>query len=522
MKNLPKMPHYTQEYVDRIFNQSMEEYYLDFKVEKGYYKKFDKRIDNREIYPYTLEGAADCMVDFIKALKSMGMNYDATRFLIDQCEDYDDKPLFRQYQDCFGIYPRLKLLQFPMRYDRGPNQHGIIRFPNFFPRPGTTFRDQCDRVYYRRYNLCKRKIEMGYSGDIPTSMELVINDIRRFFKYVLDVKEYLDNESEHFEHVAKKYDLSSEVVSHCLEELRWCGYYTIPGDPLGAFRFDVVESYYKAYNLKIIPANKKVKDTDRFLEMSAYMLNRFKQSYYADWNAFRKEMETDWARTPYQKELLATNRAGFEFPADPKLEEDIPVLDAISTAAAQIWRHWSRFFPRVTGRCLLNLKKGRYSDGRTAKGPIWGGLLEGQYYYFMHLLTLEQLKYESKLIQTADFFDYSVKHSGFAKFDFIEERKIDPLKIIYTANILELNALHDMFTDNSQFNDIHSSMHEIFPYYEEDFEDALSFINPYLHRMMLMHREELEKANREEQDEEKRKQRVEEIDAKYRELMKKG
>ncbi len=181
MKNF-KMEHYTQDYVNKILNQSMEEYHTSFKVQKGFYKVFDQNIDNRIIYPYTFEGAGDCMVDFIKALKSMGLNYSANRFLIDECEDYDDKPFFKQHRACFGVYPRIKMCYFPFKYAYyGKNDTGTVtRVAPFSLRPGILFRNRCDRLYTNTVNRCKRGMEMGYSGGIESSMMGVIEDIRRF------------------------------------------------------------------------------------------------------------------------------------------------------------------------------------------------------------------------------------------------------------------------------------------------------------------------------------------------------
>lgn len=480
MKNF-KMEHYTQDHVNKILNQSMEEYHTSFKVQKGFYKVFDQNIDNRIIYPYTFEGAGDCMVDFIKALKSMGLNYSASRFLIDECEDYDDKPFFKQHRACFGVYPRIKMCYFPFHYvyEHKNDVGTFTRVGSLSLRPGILFRDRCDRLYTNTVKRCKREMEMGYSGDIERSMSVIIEEIRRFFKYVLDVKEYLDKESTHFESIIEKYDLSKERINYALEVVRWCGYFTPPELSLG-FRQDVLESYFKANDLKFeIPDEQEERLTEakmtKLIELSLIMKEKLKRTYYSNWNYFRKEMETNWAKTPYRQELLATNRAGMEFPADPKFDEDIPVLNVIANAAVEIWRNWSLYFPRTTGHCLLKFKKGLHSDGTTAKGPIWKGLLMGQYYAFMHLCTLEQLKYESKFFQSTEFFEYLA--NGFVgQLDFIIEKKIDQLKVIYRMDIPTLNAIYD--ASELSIDRRPDSISDIITYYEKDYEDALHFLGP--------------------------------------------
>ncbi|EMH35764.1 hypothetical protein HMPREF1425_00697 [Helicobacter pylori GAM71Ai] len=242
----------------------MEEYHTSFKVQKGFYKVFDQNIDNRIIYPYTFEGAGDCMVDFIKALKSMGLNYSASRFLIDECEDYDDKPFFKQHRACFGVYPRIKMCYFPFHYvyEHKNDVGTFTRVGSLSLRPGILFRDRCDRLYTNTVKRCKMEMEMGYSGDIERSMSVIIEEIRRFFKYVLDVKEYLDKESTHFESIIEKYDLSKERINYALEVVRWCGYFTPPELSLG-FRQDVLESYFKANDLKFeIPGEQEERLTE--------------------------------------------------------------------------------------------------------------------------------------------------------------------------------------------------------------------------------------------------------------------
>ncbi len=478
------MEHYTQDHVNKILNQGMEEYHTNFKVQKGFYKVFDQNIDNRIIYPYTFEGVGDCMVDFIKALKSMGLNYSANRFLIDECEDYDDKPFFKQHRACFGVYPRIKMCYFPVKYayyHKKPDGKKEVRTDHFGLQPDILFRNQCERLYNDAVMRCKREMERGYSGGIESAMSVVIGKIRRFFKYVLDIKEYLDKESTHFESIIKKYDLSKENINYALEVVRWCGYFTPPELSLG-FRQDVLESYLKAYDFKFEIPNQKEAKLTRLKELNLIMKANLKRTHYARWNFLRKEMETNWARTPYQQELLATNRAGMEFPADPKLDEDIPVLDVISNACVEIWRNWSLYFPRTTGHCLLKLKKGLYSDGRTAKGSIWKGLLEGQYYTFMKLCTIEQLKYESKFFQSAEHFEYLTKNPIW-ELDFIKEKSIDQLKVICRMDIPTLKSLYDwspIIFVNRRPNDIRDVLY----YYEKDYEEALRFLGPDYFKMI--------------------------------------
>ncbi len=521
------MQHYTQEHVNKILDQKMEDYNLSFKAPKGYYKVFDGNIDNTLIYPYTLEGLGDCLVDFIKALKSMGMNYNADRFLISECEDYDDKPLFKMHRACFGVYPRIKMLQFPVKYPiNRPSVEGEYPLPsmdNFGLQPGNLFRHMCKKLYLKVIFAARRRVEMGYSDTIAEVAKMVrvnIADIKRFFKYVLEIKEYLDKESAQFEIVAKKYDFFKENVNWALENLRWCGYFTPPEIALN-FSYYVLESYFQAYKTEfadVIKAVNQIKGANKMetsimkaQKLTLFMKEQLMLSYYGHWNFIRKDMEDNWVITPYQKELLATDRLGYECAADPKLDEDIPVLRVIANAAVEIWRYWSNYFPRTTGDCLLDFKKGRYTDGTRAKGPVWKALLEGQYYAFMKRLTLEQLKYESKFYQSTDFFEYLIHNP--LQTDYIKERHIDPLNIIYRHNPVVLNTQYHMSVEWE------SGIEDVIPYHERDFEETLRSLNPDHYRLMMAHRQELKRIREEEKDEEKRKQRMREANVKYQKLM---
>ncbi len=486
---------HSEEYVNSVLNQSMQDYNLNFEVMSQSYVLFNFFINsnvNGNFYPYTFKGVGNCLVDFIHALKSMGLNYNANRFLIDECEDYDNKPFFKRYQDCFSMYPRLCMLQFPLRYHEDQSVFETKKLPRMFDfglQPGPTFRDQCKRLYHNAINLCEKEKAMG-SDYTEKAMQTIIETIKRFFNYVFDVKEYLDKESNLFENIADKYDFTKDNAIYALDMLRFCTH--IPWENTITFETDVLKSYIKAYNLTCT-TEKEISERTRLSVFHDHMVEKLQESYFAEWNNFRKEIETDWAKSPdyYKQELVKNNRAGLEFPADPKLiAEDSFVLKAIANAGVKIWQIWSNHFPRTTGHCLVDIKKGRFADGSTTNDPILKSLLEGQYYTFMKRFTLEQLKYESKFYQSTAFFEALM--SGCCQSDYIKKWGIDPLKYIYSVDVVSTNALYEKSSGDT-FNSPNSSIYNMVPYCDSDFKETLRFLHPDYYEMIMKQIKEMER-----------------------------